>query len=119
MELHNQADTLIYSTEKTLKDSEDKVSDSLKNDINEKISQLKKATEDNNIEGMKDGIEKLTESSHKLAEEIYKQSQPEQEQQAYSDTSSSEQETGSTQDTQQDEKIFDAEYKEEDGDNSK
>lgn len=119
VELHNQADTLIYSTEKTLKDSEDKVSDSLKNDINEKISQLKKATEDNNIEGMKDGIEKLTESSHKLAEEIYKQSQPEQEQQAYSDTSSSEQETGSTQDTQQDEKIFDAEYKEEDGDNSK
>ena len=119
VELHNQADTLVYSTEKTLKEAGDKVSNNLKNDINDRISQLKKAIEENNVDEMKAGIEKLTESSHKLAEEIYKQTQSEQGQQTYSDSSSSEQQEESNQGTQQDEKIFDAEYKEEDSDNNK
>ena len=60
VELHNQADTLVYSTEKTLKEAGDKVSNNLKNDINDRISQLKKAIEENNVDEMKAGIEKLT-----------------------------------------------------------
>ncbi|HPK87367.1 MAG TPA: molecular chaperone DnaK, partial [Atribacterota bacterium] len=43
VELHNQADNLIYATEKTVKDSGDKISDSLKNELNDSISQLRKA----------------------------------------------------------------------------
>ncbi|MBP8718597.1 MAG: molecular chaperone DnaK [Atribacterota bacterium] len=120
IELHNQADTLIYSTEKTLKDAGDKISESLKNEINNKINQLRTAMQEDNIEGMRSGIEELTNSSHKLAEEIYKQSsEQEAQQQAYTGEPSSEQTSESAQDSQKEEKIFDAEYKEENDDNNK
>ena len=118
VELHNQADNLIYTTEKTLKDAGDKISDSLKNEIGEHITQLRKAMQDDNIDAMKAGIEKLTNSSHKMAEEMYKQSSTQQEQQAYSGSDSDQQSEGE-QEAQKDEKVFDAEYKEEDGDNTK
>jgi molecular chaperone DnaK len=117
VELHNQADTLIYSTEKTLKDAGDKISESLKNEINNNISQLRTAMQEDSIEGMRSGIEKLTNSSHKLAEEIYKQSsEQEAQQQAYTGEPSSEQTSENTQDSQKEEKVFDAEYKEENDD---
>ncbi len=119
VEIHNQADNLVYSTEKTLKEAEGKISESLKNEINENINELKKAIQEENVEGMKAGIEKLTNSSHKLAEEIYKQSSAQQEQHTYSGSSSSEQQTEDTQGANKDEKVFDAEYKEEDGNDSK
>jgi molecular chaperone DnaK len=120
IELHNQADTLIYSTEKTLKDAGDKISESLKNEINNKINQLRTAMQEDNIEGMRSGIEELTNSSHKLAEEIYKQSsEQEAQQQAYTGEPSSEQTSESAQDSQKEEKIFDAEYKEENDDDNK
>ena len=68
---------------------------------------------------MKSGIEKLTNSSHKMAEEMYKQSSAAQEQQTYSDSSSTKETAQETTDSQKDKKILDAEYKEEDGDNNK
>lgn len=120
VELHNQSENLIYSTEKTLKDAEDKVSDGLKDEIKENISQLRKAIQEDNVEEMKTGIEKLTNSSHKLAEEIYKQSSAQQEQQAYTDASTGQSAEGSQETAaDKDEKVFDAEYQEEDGNNSK
>jgi molecular chaperone DnaK len=119
IELHNQADNLVYATEKSLKDAGDKVSDSLKSEINDDIAQLRKAIQDDDAEGMKSGIEKLTNSSHKMAEEMYKQSSAAQEQQTYSDSSSTKETAQETTDSQKDKKIFDAEYKEEDGDNNK
>jgi len=119
VEVHNQAENLIYSTEKTLKDAADKVNESLKSEINENISQLRNAVKEENVEEMKAGIEKLTNSSHRLAEEIYKQSSTQQEQQTYSDTSSDQQAEDTQSDAKEGEQVFDAEYKEEDGDNSK
>jgi len=110
---------LIYSTEKTLKDAAEKVNESLKSEINENISQLRNAVKEENVEEMKAGIEKLTNSSHRLAEEIYKQSSTQQEQQTYSDTSSDQQAEDTQGDAKEGEQVFDAEYKEEDGDNSK
>jgi len=121
VELHNQADTLIYTTEKTVKDAGDKVSDSQKSEINNNISQLRKAMQDNDLDQMKSGIEKLTNSSHKLAEEMYKQSSSQEQPQAQSgDTSSSEgQSQEESQDSQKDEKVYDAEYQEENEENNK
>lgn len=119
VELHNQADNLIYATEKTVKDSGDRISDSLKNELNDSISQLRKAMQDENIDEMKAGIEKLTNSSHKMAEEMYKQSSAQQEQHTYADDTSSGETAQDTTNSQKDEKVFDAEYKEEDGDNNK
>ena len=71
----NQADTLIYSTEKALKDYGDKVSEDEKKKIQESIDALKKANEGENLEAIKKGIEELNNASMKLGEAIYKQQQ--------------------------------------------
>ena len=77
----NQADTLIYSTEKALKDYGDKVSEEERKKIQENIDALKKANEGENLEAIKKGIEELTNSSMKLGEAIYKQQQAQQQSQ--------------------------------------
>ena len=71
----NQADTLIYSTEKALKDYGDKVSEDEKKKIQENIDALKKANEGENLDAIKKGIEELNNASMKLGEAIYKQQQ--------------------------------------------
>ena len=71
----NQADTLIYSTEKALKDYGDKISEDEKKKIQENIDALKKANEGENLEAIKKGIEELNNASMKLGEAIYKQQQ--------------------------------------------
>ncbi|OHD69475.1 MAG: molecular chaperone DnaK [Spirochaetes bacterium RBG_13_68_11] len=71
----NQADTLAYSVEKSLKDFGDKVSQAERADIEVKLNDLKSAIKDRNLERIKKGMEDLTKASHKLAEEIYKQTQ--------------------------------------------
>ncbi len=120
VELHNQADNLIYSTEKTVKDSGDKISDSLKNEINDHISELRKAMQGDDIDQMKSGIEKLTNSSHKLAEEVYKQSSDQEQQQAQAESggASSDTQSEESHDTEKEEKVFDAEYQEENQENN-
>ncbi len=78
----NQADNLIYATEKSLKDYGDKVSQSERADIEAKLNDLKTAVKDKSIERIKKGMEDLTKAAHKLAEEIYKQSAAKQKAQA-------------------------------------
>jgi len=80
VELINQADTLVYSTEKSLKDFGDKVSQGERADIEARANDLKQAIKDKNIDRMKKGMEDLTKASHKLAEEIYKQAAAKQQQ---------------------------------------
>ena len=77
----NQADTLIYSTEKALKDYGDKVSEEERKKIQENIDALKKANEGENLDAIKKGIEELTNASMKLGEAIYKQQQTQQQSQ--------------------------------------
>jgi len=79
-ELVNQADTLVYSTEKSLKEFGDKVSQSERADIEASINDLKQAIKDKQLERIKKSMEDLTKSSHKLAEEIYKQAAAKQQQ---------------------------------------
>ncbi len=73
-EARNEADTLIYSTEKSLKDYGDKVSAEERSAIEAAIAELKTAVEANEAELMKEKIEALKQTSYKLAEQIYKQS---------------------------------------------
>lgn len=120
VELHNQADNLIYNTEKTVKDAGDKVNESTKNEINDTITQLREAMQNDDIDQMKSGIEKLTNASHKVAEEMYKQTASQEQQQGQKGSaSSSESQSEQSTDSQKDEKVFDAEYQEENEDNSK
>ena len=73
VELVNQADTLAYSVEKSLKDYGDKVSQSERATIEQKLNDLRQAIKDKNPDRIKKGTEELTQASHKLAEEVYKQ----------------------------------------------
>jgi len=72
-ETRNHADTLIYSTEKTVKELGDKVESDLKSDIEGAIERLKKAMETTDAAEIKRLSEELTTSSHKLAEKMYSQ----------------------------------------------
>jgi molecular chaperone DnaK len=72
VEVRNQADTLLYATEKSLKDYGDKVDDSEKKKIEEKIAALREAIKGKDTDKIKSGLEELTKASHKLAEAVYK-----------------------------------------------
>ena len=74
VEIKNQADTLMYSTEKSLKEFGDKVSGEDKENIQKKIDELKEALKGKDTARTKKATEELNSVSHKLAEEIYKQS---------------------------------------------
>jgi molecular chaperone DnaK len=69
----NEADSLIYATEKTLKDLGDKVNAADKQAITDAIAALKKTMEGDNIEEIKAKTEALKQASYKIAEEVYKQ----------------------------------------------
>jgi len=109
IELRNQADTLIYTVEKTLKESGDKVSEDEKNNITENIKDLRKALEEDDVDKIKSNVEKLTTSSHKLAEEIYKKASAQTQQQETAEESekSNQSETG---EKKGEEKVVDADY---------
>ncbi len=116
IETINQADNLVYATEKSLKDYGDKVSQAERADIEAKGNDLKAAIKDKNVERIKKGMEDLTRASHKLAEEIYKQAAAKQQEskQGEAGTKQQAEDEGPKQDGKKDEDIIDAEYKEED-----
>ena len=72
VELKNEADTLMYSTEKNLSEHGDKISEEEKTNITTAIDALKKSLEETEIEAIKTAMQNLTTASHKLAEEMYK-----------------------------------------------
>lgn len=72
VEIRNQADSLVYGTEKNLQEHGDKISEDDKTKIQEAIADMKTAMEGDDIEAMKTAMQTLTTASHKLAEEMYK-----------------------------------------------
>ncbi len=103
----NEADQLIYTSEKTLKEHGDKVSDDEKKNIQEKIEALKTALKSDSAETLNQAKEELIQASHKLAEEMYKQAATEQQEgagQAGPDTGGQEAQAGSDAGQQQPEK---------------
>ena len=70
-EARNQADTLIYTTERTLADLGEKVDAATRSDIESRIAALKTAMEGSDITAIKQRSEELMKSSHKLAEQMY------------------------------------------------
>jgi molecular chaperone DnaK len=71
-EAKNQADTLLYQTEKNLKEHGEKVSAEDRTKIEEAVTALKKAMEGNDPDAIESATQSLTTASHKLAEEMYK-----------------------------------------------
>jgi len=72
-ESRNEADTLVYTVEKSLKDYGDKLTESEKTEIQEALERCKKVKDTSNEQSeIRSTIENLTRASHKLAEHIYK-----------------------------------------------
>ncbi|MFA5363245.1 MAG: molecular chaperone DnaK, partial [Candidatus Omnitrophota bacterium] len=120
IEVVNQADTLAYSTEKSLKEFGDKVSQAERADIEAKLNDLKQAIKDKNVQRIKTDMEALTKASHKLAEEIYKQAAAKQKAEAGpqagggSAQAEGPQQPEAEKSANDKEDIIDAEFKEED-----
>ena len=76
IDVKNEADSLIYATEKSMKELGDKVSGADKQQIDDAVAALKKALESNNTEEIKAKTEALKTASYKIAEEVYKQQGP-------------------------------------------
>ncbi len=72
-ELRNQADNLIYTTEKTLRDSGDKLSSSTKERVEKALSALKEAVKSEDIAEIRRKMEELQSASHVMAQELYQQ----------------------------------------------
>ena len=72
VDARNEADSLVYQTEKTLKEAGDKVNAADKEKIQSACADLKKALEGDNVEEIKAKSEALKQASYKMAEEMYK-----------------------------------------------
>ena len=98
-ESRNEADSMIYATEKSLNDFGDKVSTDDKEKITAAIAALKQAVEGDDTAAIKAKTEALKQASHKLAEEVYKDAQRKASAEA-GDAPRSAQDTGSGDDPQ-------------------
>lgn len=72
VEARNQADNLIYTTEKNLTEHGDKISEDDKTKIKDAIAEMRKVMEGNDPAAIRTAMQSLTTASHKLAEEMYK-----------------------------------------------
>ncbi len=73
IEARNQADSLVYMTEKSLKEHGDKVDSSVKSAIEAAVSKTKSAMEGSDADAIKAAVDELQTASHKLAEAMYQQ----------------------------------------------
>jgi len=78
VDTRNQADQLAYSTEKTLKEHSDKLSEEDKKRLENALADLRKACEGESIDEIKGKMEALQQASHRLAEVIYEQAKAQQ-----------------------------------------
>ena len=113
-EAKNQADTLIYQTEKNLSEHGDKIAAEDKTKIEEAVTALKKAMEGTDPTAIESATQTLTTASHKLAEEMYKKASASTA--AGSGTDATGANGSATGETKTDEKVVDAEFEEVDKD---
>lgn len=73
IEARNQADSLIYGTERSISDLGDKLDAGLKADIEAKIADLKTKMQGEDVAAIKTASDELGKASHKLAEQLYAQ----------------------------------------------
>ena len=107
VEIRNNADSLVYNTEKTLKDLEGKISDEEKSKVESELANLKKTLEGTDTDAIKSATDKLTQVFYDLTSKLY--SQASQAQQGATTADSTENTA-----TGEDNVVHDADYKVED-----
>ena len=110
-EAKNQADQLIYSTEKSLKDLGDKVSQADRLAIEQATRDLQDAVKSDDAARIKRGLEALTQASHKLAEEVYKKAQAAGGARQGAGESEARDQSAGESGSKKDDKVVDAEFK--------
>jgi molecular chaperone DnaK len=113
-ELKNRADTLVYTTEKALKDYGDKIPATEKAQVEEKLKALKEALKGSDSAAIEKAMEELTKASHKLAEEVYRASAAQASRSAGAGQGEKREGTGkegSDSKGKRDDRVIDAEYK--------
>ena len=73
VEVRNEADSLVYATEKSVNELGDKVAPADKQKIDDAVAALKQALAGDDVEAIKAKTEELKQASYKIAEEVYKQ----------------------------------------------
>jgi molecular chaperone DnaK len=108
-EVRNNASSLIYSTEKSLKEVADKLEAGPRGDVEQALEELKRVSENGTVEQIKPAIEALQQASYKMAEVLYKAAAPQGEQPGTGDgaTTSNGAAAGAAGDD-----VIDAEFKE-------
>jgi molecular chaperone DnaK len=75
VESRNQAESLVYQTEKFLSENEDKIPDDVKTEVKDGVAELKKALEGDDADTIKAASEKLAQSSQKMGAAMYANAQ--------------------------------------------
>ena len=111
VDVKNQADSLVFQVEKNLKEHGDKIGAEDKTKIETDLKDLKDAIEKNDLDGMKQKTQDLTQSSMKMGEAMYK------DQQTAGGTAGAEQpQSDNQQEAPKDDDVIDADYEEVDDD---
>ena len=114
VENRNQAEGLVYQTEKFLSENEDKIPDDVKTEVKDGVDELKKALEGTDDDAIKAASEKLAHSSQKMGAAMYQQAQASAPQDSPSEDSTTSDSTG--EDDVVDAEIVDEEPKKPEGD---
>ena len=105
IEVKNNADSLIYNTEKTLKDLGDKVTAEEKSKVEEELNNVKEKVKGDNIEEIKVATEKLTQVFYEISSKLYQQAGAQQPNPGASSSDNQAQDAGKQ------ENVYDADYK--------
>jgi molecular chaperone DnaK len=111
-EIRNSASSLIYSTEKSLKEIGDKAEESVRGDVETALAELKKVSENGSAAEVKTATEKLEQASYKLAEAIYKSTGASTDGAAANGASAGHEEASANGAAEPNEDVIDAEFKE-------
>jgi molecular chaperone DnaK len=107
VEARNNLDSLVYTTEKTIKDLGDKVPDDMKSDLDEALAEARKALEGTDVDEIKSATEKLQTAGYKLAEIVYQDD-------SAADAAGSDAEADAAASSDDEEEVVDAEVVEDD-----
>lgn len=108
VDARNQAEQLVYQTEKNLKEYEDKLSDEDKTPINTAVEKLKKSLEGSNADDIKTAMDELNTAWNAVASKMYKSAKPEGEPQQ--EEQPPKQDSSSKKDKKDDDEIEDADF---------
>jgi molecular chaperone DnaK len=109
VEVKNNAESLIYNSQKTIDELGDKISSEEKAKVQAEIDNLKQKVEGNNIDDIKEGTDKLTKVFYEISEKLYKANAAEANQAENAEANSDEAKEGT---------VYDADYKVEDEDSN-